>query len=122
MTPGTILLLIHVGGVLFLAAGLIAFLRNRRRPTPVILRVTVAIVSALLVGLSFQFSYPLGDAHRIVGFPFMAAIFQRDGDRWTDFLGAMTYPAFVGNCLFALALPQVALFIWRTHARHGAQS
>jgi hypothetical protein len=85
MTPGTILLLIHVGGMLFLAAGLIAFLRNRRSPTSMLGRVTIALVSAVLLGLSFQFSYPLGDAHRIVGFPFMAAIFQRDGDRWTDF-------------------------------------
>jgi hypothetical protein len=117
MAPGTTLVVIHLVGLLTLITGLLAFLRNRRLRGSLRQRVLTAIVSIALVAWSFQLSYALDDSHRIIGFPFMAAVFERSGGHWTDFLGPMTYPALLGNCLVAIALPQLALFLWRARQR-----
>jgi hypothetical protein len=48
-----------------------------------------------------------------VGIPFTAAVFEKHGDHWLDFVGPLTHPAYIGNVLFALVLPQLAFCVWR---------
>jgi len=98
-------------------AGAIAFARNRRVPTTSGRRTLVVVASALLAVASIFVSYPLDSSHRILGFPFMAAAFEKHGARWEDFVGPLTLPAYVGKVIFAFMLPQTVILLWRWRAR-----
>lgn len=108
---------VHLLGLIGLIAGCIAFRRNRRD----VASSGVSLLGwrvALLVGvalafLSFLGRYPLDATHRILGFPFMAAAWEKHGDHWQDFVGPLTLPAYVANAAFAFLLPQLLLRIRR---------
>jgi len=83
----------------------------------------IAVVTgvALGVGAVAYSRYPTPDV-RLLGFPFLAAVFERSpGGGWADFLGVGTLPATVGNFVVGLFLPQffIAAAAWmrarRTH-------
>ena len=102
---------VHLLGLFGLIAGCVAFRRNRRevaasRVPLLVWRVVLAIGSVLAV-LSFLGRYPLDATHRIVGFPFIVAAWEKHGDHWEDLVGPLTLPAYVANAAFAFMLPQL---------------
>lgn len=112
--PHTALLVsLHVGGFIVLGAGFLAYLRNRRVPRSTALRIAVLVTGVVVATVVVNTKYYLDDSHHVLGFPFLAAVFIRHGDHWVDHLGPLALPAYVGNLLFGLALPQIALFAWR---------
>lgn len=53
--------------------------------------------------------YPAPDT-RLLGFPFLAAAFERTSDgAWADYVGAITLPATIGNFAVGLLLPHLPL-------------
>jgi hypothetical protein len=58
--------------------------------------------------------YPLHvgkEVARIVGVPFFVAYFDAEG---ADFVGPLTMPGVMANCVFWFLLPQTILFlVWR---------
>jgi hypothetical protein len=101
-----------------LIAGGIAFVRNRRdqRSHPQDSR---ALLMFVLVGILLSVAspfveYPFGDSDRVVGFPFVAAVFERHGKHWDDFVGPLTLPAYIANATFWLLLPQLVLRVARS--------
>jgi hypothetical protein len=71
--------------------------------------VAVVIGAALGIAAVAYSRYPTPDV-RLVGFPFLAAVFERSpSGGWADFLGARTYPAILGNFVVGLFLPQLVL-------------
>ena len=66
----------------------------------------VAGVALGVVGISHS-SYPNPDT-RLLGFPFVAAEFQRSPTGgWVDFVGIRTVPAALGNFTVGMLLPHV---------------
>lgn len=117
----SILLALHLFGLASLVAGVVALLRNQRDVASprLSLRVRLGtwVIGLSLATASLFVSYPLGDTHRIVGFPFMAAAWEKHGDNWEDFVGPLTIPAYLANALLALTLPQLALRLLRSRPR-----
>jgi hypothetical protein len=111
----TMLLGVHVLGLIGLVCGAIALARNRRDLTASDLSLLIwraaLLVGVLLAAFSLFAAYPLDPTHRIVGFPFMAAAWERHGDHWEDFVGPLTFPAYLANAAFAFAFPQLLLRI-----------
>jgi hypothetical protein len=70
--------------------------------------VVVVFGLALACGSAFV-RYPLKGDTVVYGFPFMSAIFQRHNGQWADFVGPLTFPAFVANGIFFFLAPQIAL-------------
>ena len=120
MSSGSVLLSFQILGLAGLVAGVVAWLRNRRAPRTTVARTASLGVGALLAAVSICVSYPLDASHRIVGFPFMVAVFEKSGTHWQDFVGPLTVPAYLGNALFALMLPQIVLLAWRWRERRIA--
>ena len=116
-----LLIVLIAVGLAVIIVGSLALVRNiRRARAPEQKR--LAIVLAFAVGLalsagSFFVVYPYGDDARIVGFPFPAAAWERQGDRWHDFVGLTTLPFMCANALFAFLLPH--LFLWALRRRTG---
>ncbi len=106
---------VHVLGLVGLVAGYFAFRRNGRdvaasRLSLLVWRVALLVGVALAI-LSLLARYPLDATRRIVGFPFMAAAWEKRGDHWQDFVGPLTLPAYAANAAFAFMLPQLLLRI-----------
>lgn len=77
-----------------------------------------AICAAILSGAT----YSMNASTRIVGIPFPAAAFEKHGDVWMDFVGAMTLPLLLANAAFFLLMPQIPVLLWlRTRARREAR-
>ena len=56
--------------------------------------------------------YPTPDK-RLVGFPFLAAVFERTpSGAWADYVGPITLPATIGNFAVGLLLPHLPLATW----------
>ena len=100
-----------------LAAGIVAAWFLRRAFAHQLLARTwrraeiVAVVTGVVLGITaVAYSrYPTSDI-RLLGFPFVAAVFERSpSGGWADFLGARTYPATVGNFFVGLFLPHLFL-------------
>lgn len=104
---------LHLLGLAILVANVVALRRNQRdiasALSSVRIRLGTWLIGLVLATASFFVSYPLGDTHRIVGFPFMAAAWEKRADHWEDFVGPLTIPAYLANALLALTLPQLAL-------------
>lgn len=78
----------------------------------------IGLAKAFLLGLllavgSVFVSYPVGDNLRVMGFPFLAAAFERRGDIWIDFMSPLTPVAYLANATFAFVLPHLLLRAWR---------
>jgi hypothetical protein len=76
----------------------------RLRAYPIVILVGLALACA-----SAFVRYPLNRDTVVYGFPFTSAIFQRHNGRWADFVGPLTFPAFVANGVFFFLVPQIAL-------------
>lgn len=66
--------------------------------------------------------YPTPDT-RLLGFPFLAAVFERSPTGgWADFVGLRTLPATIGNFVAGLFLPHLlfATAAWLSTRRHNA--
>ena len=66
--------------------------------------------------------YPTPDT-RLLGFPFVAAVFERSPTGgWVDFVGPRTYFATIGNFVIGLFLPRLlfATLAWLSHRRTNA--
>jgi len=104
---------LHLLGLATLVANVVALRRNHRDIAYPHLsfraRLGTWVIGLSLATASLFVSYPLDDAHRIVGFPFMVAAWEKHGDHWKDFAGPLTIPAYLANALLALTLPQLAL-------------
>ena len=79
-----------------------------------------AEAAVLIVGVGLGIAavahsrYPTADT-RLLGFPFLAAVFERSpSGGWADFFGLVTFPATIGNFLVGLLLPHLpfALVAW----------
>jgi hypothetical protein len=108
-------------GLAEIVAGSLALRKNVRHARAPGQR-RLAVVLAFAVGLALAAGslfvvYPYGDNARIVGFPFPAAAWERQGDRWRDFVGLTTLPFTCANALFAFLLPH--LFLWALRKRTG---
>ena len=99
-------LAVVVGGSVALAWNVRDLRRRYGKRRLVLLTATSAIGLALAAG-SFLVMYPYGENARIVGFPFPAAVFERHGDHWEDFVGPTMLPFMCGNGWFAFVLPQL---------------
>jgi hypothetical protein len=67
------------------------------------LTLTSGFVLGLLACCSVEYSSP---TVKLVGFPFVAAVFERSPTGgWVDFVGLKTYAASVANFLFGLSIP-----------------
>lgn len=112
---------LHLLGLAILVANVVALQRNQRDIASAVssfrIRLGTWLIGIVLATASFFASYPLGDTHRIVGFPFMAAAWEKHGDHWEDFVGPLTIPAYLANAILALTLPQLALRLLRARRR-----
>jgi hypothetical protein len=79
----------------------------------------VAVIGLLLGIFLANVIYPSSPTMRIVGFPFMSAIFQLSDGRWLDFVGPLTLPAAFGNMIVGFVVPQIlfALVVRRRLSR-----
>lgn len=86
------------------------------RKARVISFISGVAIGVILVAFSY---YPKPDV-RIVGFPFLSAVFELHNGAWVDFVGPITLPSVIGNFVVGLLLPQLffAALIWR-HLRKG---
>ena len=73
-------------------------------------------IGVILVAFSY---YPKPDV-RIMGFPFLSAVFELHNGAWVHFFGANTLPAVIANFVVGLLLPQLffAVLVGR-HVRKG---
>jgi hypothetical protein len=117
-------------GIVVLALGVSAarFLQRAFRKGKLGRVLIFAEVLILLAGTALGIAavghsrYPTPDT-RLVGFPFLAAVFQHSpGGGWTDFVGFRTLPATIGNFAVGLFLPHLlfAAAVWVTIRRHHA--
>jgi len=117
----SVLVGLHLLGLAILVASVVALRRNQRDVASprLSLRVRLGtwILGLVLATASLFVSYPLGDTHRIVGFPFMAAAWEKHGDHWEDFVGPLTIPAYLANAILALTLPQLVPRLLRARRR-----
>ncbi|HEY3969260.1 MAG TPA: hypothetical protein VGM05_32210 [Planctomycetaceae bacterium] len=67
----------------------------------------VAVIGILLGGFLAVVVYPYSPTARIVGFPFISAIWELSDGTWLDFVGPLTLPAAIGNVVAGFALPQI---------------
>jgi hypothetical protein len=77
--------------------------------------VPLAIASAFV-------SYPLtggGEQYQVSGFPFLVMAIDQRG--W-DYVGFMSIPFFVVNCLIWLFLPTLGLWVWSRSRKPDAKS
>ena len=80
------------------------------------------LVGALCAAILSGATYSMNASTRIVGIPFPAAAFEKHGDVWMDFVGAMTLPLLLANAAFFLLVPQIPVLLWlRTRARREAR-
>jgi hypothetical protein len=105
-------------------AGVVATIRNLRelsgprRPVSRLLDIAAAVGGIVLAFVCYHATYSYSDTMRIWGFPFSAAVFEKHGNHWLDFVGPVTGPAAVGNAIFGLVLPQLGVrTLRRVHRR-----
>jgi hypothetical protein len=67
----------------------------------------VAVIGIVLGCFLAVVVYPYSPTARIVGFPFMSAIWELSDGKWLDFVGPLTLPAAIGNVVAGFALPQI---------------
>jgi hypothetical protein len=98
-------------------------LRPNRRNAPQ-RHFAAAIVIGVCIGfatwpLTIWMAYPFeveGDPGYVVGIPFFVAYFDSAG---RDYVGPLTLPATIGNCLFWFFVPQLVLFAIRRRSSKG---
>jgi hypothetical protein len=86
--------------------------RQHDKKTVAVLTATSAIGLVLAAG-SFFVMHSYGENARIVGFPFPAAVWEKHGDHWEDFVGPLMLPFMCGNAWFAFVLPHLILRVLR---------
>lgn len=77
----------------------------------------VSLIIGLVIGMAswpgtYFMGYPYSSGNesgRVVGIPFMAAFFDREG---RDYVGPYTMPAVVANIIFWFFVPQIILFVY----------
>jgi hypothetical protein len=112
-------------GIVLLPAGVIASALNarafRRRPRRCSVPAVVLSLSAgiALAVASFYVAYPIDPRHRVVGAPFVVAIFENGEAGWGDFVGPFTELATLANAVVALLLPQVVVAALRRKGNQG---
>lgn len=115
-------------GFIVLALGILAarflqsaFKSGRLARVWVFAEVVVLIAGIALGVAAVAYSrYPTPDS-RLLGFPFLAAVFERSpSGGWADFVGLRTLPATIGNFGVGLFLPHLlfAVAVWSTIRRH----
>jgi hypothetical protein len=114
-----LLLLFLLIGLAVIGVGSFALARNvcdlrrqHEKKTLVVLTTTSAIGLVVAAG-SFLVVYSYGENARIVGFPFPAAVWERHGGHWEDFVGPLTLPFTCANAWFAFVLPHLILRVLR---------
>jgi hypothetical protein len=93
--------LILVGALISIAvAGLglrRGFQSKLERPSKLLLWVSSLVLGG---GAGFSIGYPLNEKTQIYGFPFPAAIFQREPNgQWLDYVGPLTMPFALMNAM-----------------------
>jgi hypothetical protein len=69
---------------------------------------SVAAVTGIVLGCFLAvIVYPYSPTARIVGFPFMSAVWELSDGKWLDFVGPLTLPAAIGNLIVGFAFPQI---------------
>ena len=76
------------------------------------MRVIAWLVGVALAASAVAVVWPYSDRHRIYGFPFPAAIFERTEVGWLDFVGPLTLPALVGDFVVMLLFPQIGVTLY----------
>lgn len=74
----------------------------------------IVLIAGLALGIAAvsHSRYPTPDT-RLVGFPFLMAIFERSPTGgWADFVGFLTLPALIGNFAAGLLLPHIPFAAW----------
>ena len=104
---GFAILVVGMGAVWFLRR---AFARQHLGRAWMFAEIVAVVIGAALGFAAVAHSrYPTPDV-RLLGFPFLAAVFERSpSGGWADFLGARTLPATVGNFVVGLFLPHLFL-------------
>jgi hypothetical protein len=117
-----LLIVFAVLGVVGIGAGIVALVRNVNQiwhpgGTGLTWPTVLTFASGLALAIASLFIvYPYSETVRIVGFPFPAAAWEKHGDRWRDFVGALTLPLYCANIVFAFVLPHLALRVLRRRA------
>jgi len=70
-------------------------------------------LGTVLAASSFFVSYPYSATVRVVGFPFPAAVFEKHGEHWRDYVGPLTAPFSFANAWFAFVLPHLLVRTFR---------
>lgn len=111
-----VFVLLGAAGIL---AGSIALARNVRQMRSGgearfghLVWLTLATGIALAIG-SFFVVYPYSERSRIVGFPFPAAAWEKDGNHWLDFVSPLSPVFSCANAVFAFVLPHLFLRVLR---------
>jgi hypothetical protein len=102
-------------GLVVIVAGSIALARNVRESRGQAQKKSRLVVTAafelglILAAGSFLIVYPSGENARVVGFPLPAAVWERHGGHWMDFVGPLMLPLMCANAWFAYVLPHPRL-------------
>lgn len=118
-----IISILGIIGLIGLGIGLWAHIYLRRFKRPLVAtdrwnqsRITVVIIG-LVIGVltvpgTVLLGYPLthnGETHRILGIPFMAAMFDRKG---RDYVGFISLLSVIGNSIFWYSVPQIIFVLY----------
>ena len=128
----TLVIVLALVGLAGIIAGGAALWKNWQRAkstrAPHSLRrwVWVCLLLGVLLGaaswpLTFWMGYPIhvdAEVGRVVGFPFFVAYFDSEG---RDYVGVLTMPGVVANCLFWFLLPQLVVYLFarKSASEHG---
>lgn len=122
------LLVFALLGLVCSIAGVVATTRNLRDlmdapRRPINLWYVVGAIAGIAFALTcYGARYAYSDTIHVWGFPFFAALFQKDGASWSDFVGPLTIPAAIGNATFGFVLPQLLVRALQQGARVAVSS
>lgn len=108
-------ILLAIGAILLLASMFAAYANIRKYRTGAIKNKKIFwvlnIVGLALAAASMFMIWPYDTNTKIVGFPFPAAVFQRESEtsQWQDYVGPMTSVFVCLNALFWLLIPHLPL-------------
>ena len=83
----------------------------------------LSLVGLALAVTSMFMTWPYDINTKIVGFPFPAAVFQRESEssHWQDYVGPLTAVFMCLNALFWMLIPHLALYFHHFRQRRQAR-